>query len=473
MTSPIKFGTDGWRALIADTYTFENVRICAEAFARYLEGEGLAGRGVVVGYDTRFGSERFAEAAAAVVAAHGIKVLLTDNFAPTPAVSHATVQNNAGGAIVITASHNPGAYNGFKIKPHYGGSASPEIVARVEAVIPEIAASGRFATDGSAPSGDVTRFDARGPYLDQLRGLLDVQALRAAPLRVLHDSMFGTAQGWLAELLAGGKLQFSELHAQVNPAFPGIRAPEPIDRNLGEAMALMKGGGFDVGFATDGDADRIGILDESGNYLDQLQVFGLLAYYLLDVRGERGPIVKSVTTTGMVERLAEIYGVPLIETPVGFKYLGPEMMKHDAIVAGEESGGYGFRGHIPERDGILSALYFLDFIVRTGKKPSQLLAELYERVGPHFYERVDVTIDERRREQIVESTASASPASIAGRSVASHDTVDGYRWRLDGGGWLLIRFSGTEPLMRVYTEVPDKALVKPVLDEGLKIAGVA
>ena len=473
--TPIKFGTDGWRAIIAEDYTFENVRICAEAFARYLKQEDLDGRGVVIGYDTRYGSDRFAIAAAEVMAAQGIKVLLTDSFAPTPAVSYATVNNKAGGAIVITASHNPAAYNGFKIKPDYGGSASPEIVARVEAEIDQVAANLPvllIPLEEAESNGAVQRFDARRPYLEHLAKLLDVKAVRGAGIGVLHDSMYGTAQGWLKELLSGGTTKVEELHAERNPMFPGLQAPEPIERNLGEAMERMKPGEFAVGFATDGDADRIGIIDEKGNYLDQLQVFGLLAYYLLEVRGERGPIVKSVTTTEMVERLADLYGVGLVETQVGFKFLGPEMTANDAIIAGEESGGYGFRGHIPERDGILSALYFLDFMVKTGKKPSELLADLYAKVGEHYYKRIDTMLDEARRGQFVESVARADPSTIAGRKVVGQDNLDGYRWRLEGGGWLLIRFSGTEPLMRVYTEVPDRDLVQPVLEEGLKLAGV-
>ena len=473
--TPIKFGTDGWRAIIAEDYTFENVRICAEAFARYLKQEKLDGRGVVIGWDTRYASDRFAEAAAEVMAAQGLAVLLTDSFTPTPAVSYATVSNRAGGAIVITASHNPAAYNGFKIKPDYGGSASPEIIARVENEIDDIAANlpvKRIPLAEAEASRAIRRTDARQPYLKHLAKLVDLDSIRGAGLRVLHDSMYGTAQGWISELLSGGTSSIDEVHAERNPAFPGLHAPEPIDRNLGEAMKQMSSGRFDVGFATDGDADRIGIIDEKGDYLDQLQVFGLLAYYLLEVRGERGPIVKSVTTTAMVERLADLYGVPLIETQVGFKFLGPEMTASDAIVAGEESGGYGFRGHIPERDGILSALYFLDFMVKTGKPPSELLADLYDKVGEHHYRRIDTTLDEARRGQIVESVAKAEPTTIAGRRVVGQDNLDGYRWRLDGGGWLLIRFSGTEPLMRVYTEVPELGMVEPVLEEGLKLAGV-
>jgi alpha-D-glucose phosphate-specific phosphoglucomutase len=473
--TPIKFGTDGWRAIIAEDYTFDNVRICASAFARYLRAAGYAGRGVVVGYDTRYASDRFAESAAEVLVGEGIDVLLTDSFAPTPAVSFATVDNKAGGAVVITASHNPAAYNGFKIKPDYGGSAAPEVVARVEAQIQEVLQElpvKRIPLDQAELDGQIRRIDARAPYLEHLGRLVDVDSLRAAGLKVIHDSMFGTAQGWVAELFEGGATEVTEVHAEHNPAFPGLQAPEPIDKNLATTMLRMKRGGFDVGFATDGDADRLGVLDEKGVYLDQLQVFGLLTFYMLEVRGERGPIVKSVTTTQMVERLAEIYDVPLVETRVGFKFLGPEMTANDAIIAGEESGGYGFKGHIPERDGILSALYFLDFMVRTRKTPSQLLGELYARVGPHHYERVDTVIDAERREEIVGRVSKANPGQIAGRKVASRDTTDGFRWKLEGGGWLLIRFSGTEPLMRVYTEVPDRDLVKPVLEEGLRLASV-
>jgi phosphomannomutase len=263
------------------------------------------------------------------------------------------------------------------------------------------------------------------------------------------------------------------LHGFRNPVFPGMHAPEPIARNLDEMLQTMAAGSFDAGVATDGDADRLGVVDERGVFVNQLQVFALLAYYLLEYRGERGAIVKSITTTSMVQKLGAIYGVPVHETQVGFKFLGPKMMAEDALIGGEESGGYGFRGHVPERDGILAGLYMLDFVARSGKKPSELLAELYAKVGEHHYDRIDVTMRDDQRQQVLDRVGSARPDAVAGMKVTNVDTTDGFRFSFGDQGWLLFRLSGTEPLVRIYTEIAgDQALVAKVLDEGRTIAGV-
>ncbi|MHB8683278.1 MAG: phosphoglucomutase/phosphomannomutase family protein [Dehalococcoidia bacterium] len=471
----IKFGTDGWRAVIAEDYTFDNVRACAASVVQYLKKHGLAGRGLVVGYDTRFASEDFAVAVAEVVAAAGIRVLLSATHCPTPVVSYSIIDRKAGGGVVITASHNPWRWNGFKYKPDYGGSASPEIVDEIEAPLPALV--GRqipaLEVEQAKRDGMVELFDARTPYLAGLARLVDLDRIRAAGLHVAYDAMYGTGAGYFAPLLAGGTTKLTELHGFRNPAFPGIHAPEPIARNLEELSSTIAAGGYDVGIATDGDADRVGIADERGNFINQLQVFALLAYYLLEVRGERGPIVKSVTTTRMVQRLGELYGVPVYETKVGFKFLGPKMMETDALIGGEESGGYGFRGHVPERDGILAGLYFLDFIARTGKRPSELLAELYAKVGAHYYDRLDLALRPEDRDAVWQRAERAHPDAIAGIKVTGIDTTDGFRFLLDGKGWLLLRFSGTEPLVRIYTEVvDDESLVPKVLAAGREMIGV-
>lgn len=471
----IKFGTDGWRAVIAEDYTFDNVRACAASVAMYLKKHDLAERGLIVGYDARYASENFAIAVAEVVAAAGIKVAMSRALCPTPVVSYSIIDRKAGGGVVITASHNPWQWNGFKYKPEYGGSAAPEIVAQLEEPLPSLVgrAIKTMPIDDARAAGLVTDFDERTPYLAQIARLIDLDRLKAAGLRVCYDAMYGTGAGYVNALLDGGKTTVTELHGHRNPVFPGMHAPEPIARNLTEMAATMAAGKFDAGIATDGDADRVGIADERGNFIDQLQVFGLLTYYMLEARGERGAIVKSVTTTAMVQRLGEIYGVPVHETQVGFKFLGPKMMETDALIGGEESGGYGFRGHVPERDGILAGLYMLDFMARTGKKPSELLAELYEKVGPHYYGRVDVTLKEDDRAAIMARAEAARPDAVAGIRVTARDTVDGYRFTLGNQGWLLFRFSGTEPLMRIYTEVVgDQSLVQRVLDAGREIAGV-
>ncbi len=475
MASEIKFGTDGWRAIIGDDFTFANVRVCAQSVARFLKESGMASRGLIVGYDTRFASEDFAAAVAEVIAGNGIKAYLCDRATPTPTVSWAILDKQAGGAAMITSSHNPWRYNGFKYKPEYAGSASPEVVARLEAPLEEIQASGaiqRMPLAEAQRKELVELFDPRPAYIAQLKKLVDLEPLRAANFTVCVDAMYGSGQGYLPELLAGGRLRVIELHGERNPLFPGIGAPEPIGRNLTGLMELVRREKADVGLAVDGDADRFGLVDENGVYVDQLQVFGLLTYYLLEARGERGPIIKSLTTTRMVIRLGELYDVPVYETAVGFKYLGPKMIETKGLIGGEESGGYAFRGHLPERDGVLAALAMLDFMVRTGKRPSELLADLYRRVGPHHYDRVDIRMPAADKESVQRRVAAARPASVAGVKVTGRDDTDGFRFNLENGGWLLLRFSGTEPLLRIYTEVPDKALVPSLLKAGRQLAGL-
>jgi len=485
MTTQIQFGTDGWRAVIAEDFTFPNVRALAASVARLLKETGMAERGLVVGWDTRYASDRFAEAVAQVVTAQGIKVYLGSYFAPTPACSYAILQRGAGGGVVITSSHNPSEWNGFKYKPEYAGSASPEVVAKLEAPLDAILAAGeppRLALDEAERKGLLERYDFRPDYLQAIGRLVDLSRIRAAGLHIAVDSMYGAGQRCFAELLAEGSCTVTELHAEWNPRFPHIGAPEPITRNLQALTETMKekldplsdgaGPAFDVGLATDGDADRLGLMDETGAFVTQLQTFALLAYYFLEVRGERGPIVRSLTTTRMIDRLGELYHVPVEETAVGFKFIGPRMMALNALLAGEESGGYGFRGHIPERDGVLAGLFILDLIARTGKRPTELLRDLYAKVGPHYYDRADVHFDPRQRDAIVQRLNAAQPREVAGLQVTGASRLDGYLYNLAGGGWLLIRFSGTEPLMRVYTEVPDEKLVPAVLAAGKELAGV-
>ena len=471
--TPIHFGTDGWRGQIADDYTFDNVRLAAQATAEHLQRAGTAAQGAVVGYDTRFLSQSFAAAVAEVLAANGIKVGLTASAGPTPALSLAVIQRGAGAGIMITASHNPARWNGYKLKEHYGGSAPPAVTCAIEDSIPAIVAEGRVRTMplGEAESrGLVERFDQRTPYLARLRELVDIEAIREAGLHVLQDSMHGAAMGCLTELLAGGSTRVEELRGSRNPAFPDMRAPEPIAPNLANQLATLAQGGYDVGLSNDGDADRLGFADEHGRFVTQLQTFAVLVRYLLKDRGERGSIVRSVTMTRMVDRLGERYDCPVYETPVGFVHLGPKMMETNALIAGEESGGYAVRGHIPERDGIFTGLLLLEAMVKTGLSPSQLVAALYDEVGPHEYERVDITLRGDERDAIRARVAAANPDRIAGLRVESRDTLDGFRFVLEGGWWLLLRFSGTEPLLRICAEMPSTMHVQQALQVGQEIA---
>ncbi|MEX0783245.1 MAG: phosphoglucomutase/phosphomannomutase family protein [Dehalococcoidia bacterium] len=470
--NPVHFGTDGWRAIIGETFTFDNVRACAQAVSDHFAATYGTDRHVVVGYDTRFLSDEFAIAVARVVAGNGFRVQLADRPAPTPALSYRIIETGACGGVVVTSSHNPFRWNGIKVKPHYGGSASPEIVADIERRVPAILASSAAIKMAPATSPEIERFDPIPGYLATLAAQVDIARIRGAGLRVAVDPMYGAGAGLIADLLAGGSTTVTEIHTDRNPLFPGIRAPEPIEQNLGEFLTLMSGGGFSAGIATDGDADRVGLVDENGVYVDQLRTFALLVNYLLGQRGLRGPVVRSITTTNMANLLASHYGVDVYETPVGFKHIGPLMMEKDALIGGEESGGYGFRGHLPERDGILAGLYLLDAIAAAGKPPSELVRDVFEITGPHYYERLDFELEPGANAAVKARLDAAAPPEIAGHKVVARDTVDGWRFTIDEG-WLLFRLSGTEPLVRIYTEVRDQSLVQPILRAGKEIAGVA
>ena len=454
---------------MADTFTFENVRACAAAAADYFAETGGTDKPFVVGFDTRFLSDQFAVAVAEVVSARGFDVLLADRPAPTPALSYHIVQRQAVGGIVVTSSHNPFNYNGIKIKPHYGGSASPEIVEDIERRVPGILAAGPAPHD--ARRGSIERFDPLPGYVAGLAAQVDLERIRNAGINVAVDSMYGAGSGILRSMLEGGRTTVTELHGERNPAFPGIRAPEPIESNLTDLMATVEAGTFDIGLANDGDADRAGLVDEQGNYVDQLRTFALLVNYLLGERKLRGPVIRSITTTAMADALAEHYGVDCHVTPVGFKHIGPLMMELDALIGGEESGGYGFRGHLPERDGILTDLFLLDYVASTGRKPAELLEEVFAITGEHFYRRDDFELVATQKAAMLDRIEAANPKELAGLAVTGRDTFDGWKFATEEG-WLLFRMSGTEPLLRIYTEVTSKSLVGPMIEAGRALAGV-
>jgi alpha-D-glucose phosphate-specific phosphoglucomutase len=474
MSTTIKFGTDGWRGIIAQDFTFDNVRACSQAVADYLKQGDLSQRGLIIGYDNRFASEDFARAAAEVVAANGIKVYLCPRATPTPAVSFGVLTQKAGGAIIITASHNPAIWNGFKYKTKDGASAPAEVTAEIERHLSRALAAGkttRLPLPQALEQGAIEYLDLAPVYTQQLAKLIDTKQIRQAKLKVVFDPMYGAGAGYLNQLLGGGAMQLVEINGERNPLFPGIQ-PEPIAANLAKLSATVQKEKADVGLATDGDADRLGVVDEKGNFLTQLQVFALLCLYLLEVRGERGAMVRTITSTTMIDRLGEIFNVPVYETSVGFKYVAPIMMEKDAIIGGEESGGYGFRGHMPERDGILAGIYFLDFMLKTGKTPSQLLDYLYSKVGPHYYQRRDFTFPEDQRQAITKGVGDNLPQSISGVKVTKINTSDGFHLTLADTSWLLIRFSGTEPVLRIYAESDSQSRVEGLLELVRKLAGV-
>lgn len=472
MSLKIKFGTDGWRARIADEYTFENCRRCAQGFANYLLNRGKKGARVVVGYDKRFHSENFAALCAEVLAGNGFKVFLTDGPTPTPVISFAVGDNKAAGAINITASHNPAVDNGFKVRDETGGAIDPAGLLEIEAAIPDDVGDVVSIPLGEGlKNGSIEYFDASINYIEHLKDLIDLEPIRNAGLKIVVDSMWGNGGGWFTRLLGGGKTEIIEIHDTRNPLFPEMTRPEPIPPNVNVGLKRTVKEGADVCLIMDGDADRCGMGTEKGEFLNQLQVMALLTLYLLEIRKETGAIVKTLSTTTMLNKLAEKYGCPLYETGVGFKYVAPKFTETNAIIGGEESGGYAFRGNVPERDGILANLYFLDFMVKTGKKPSELLAWLFETVGPHYYKRIDTQFKGSSADRIAAIKANY-PKTLGGIEVVNVNTTDGFKFEMKDGGWMLIRFSGTEPIIRVYTETTNPNAVDAILADGLKTAGI-
>lgn len=460
----IVFGTDGWRARIADEFTFESVRRCADGVARLVAEQGASARGVVIAYDRRFASEHFAMAAAEVVLAHDIPVVFAAEAVPTQMSSYEVVERGAAAGIVITASHNPWTDNGFKVKAPTGSAAGPEMLAVIERAIEGNggrAIERRPFADAEA-AGLVERFDPFAGYERFVRRTLDLDALRAADVAVLVDPMYGSGAGWIPRLLAGGRIRVTEIHRERNPYFGGIN-PEPIRPWLDEALGMLARGGYDLGLFLDGDADRAGAADEQGTFIHQLQVTGLLMYYLAEHRGLREPVVESVNNTSMALRLGERYGIDVHETSVGFKFIGPKMLETGAMMGAEESGGYGFGMHLPERDGIYADLLLLDLFLKeqaAGRWPvSRALEHFHAIAGPSFYRRIDVHFDRAEypavKQRLLVDLREHAPDSLDGEAVVRTvplETNDGYKFFIGDGSWLLVRSSGTEPLVRVYTE---------------------
>ncbi|MBV8444774.1 MAG: phosphoglucomutase/phosphomannomutase family protein [Candidatus Dormibacteraeota bacterium] len=472
---PIAFGTDGWRAVVADDFTYENVRAVAQGVAWYVGGAEQ--RPLIVGHDSRYCAEQFALEAARVLIANGLHVVLLDRVAPTPAVSWTVMEQHAAGAMVITASHNSAEFNGIKYKPDFGGSAPPEVVAQIEKLAARAVDEGVRTVDADAAggSGRLRRVDPIPAYLQQIGRMVDLAALRNSGLRILHEAMYGAGAGLMRRALDGGSTSVVELHGERNPGFGGMH-PEPIDRYMPEAMHRMRDGGFDLGIANDGDADRVGIIDERGMYINQLQVMALFTLFLLEKRGLRGDIVRSITETSMIDQLGERFGVTVHEMPVGFKYISKCMMETNALLGGEESGGFAFRGHIPERDGILAGLTMAEMIREYGMPLSAVLAHLEELVGPHAYDRHDISFPrdgyEQRKADTYRRMQENAPKAVAGSRVLRVRDDDGFKFYLDDGSWVLMRMSGTEPLMRVYAEAPSMERVQELIGALEEAAGV-
>jgi len=467
----IRFGTDGWRGVIAREFTFANLSIVAQATMDYFIAQGLADAGLVIGYDRRFLSRRFAERVAEVAAGNGLRVRLCDRFTPTPAVSWAVHEAGAGGGIMITASHNPPEYNGFKIKEYFGGSARPSTTKVVEEIVAANIANGREIREmplaEALDCGRVKLFDAEEPYRRQLSRYVDLERIRAAGIALAVDPMYGAGTGFIPELIPGAL----ELHSEENPGFGGI-PPEPTPEHLAELSALVKERKLRVGLALDGDADRIGAVDENGEFFSAHMIFTVILRHLLEYRGLRGAVAKTVSATRMVDLLCEKYGLELFETPIGFKHICELMLDHDILMGGEESGGLGVKGHIPERDGILLGLLLLEAMAVSGKGLRQLLNDTMDEIGHFYYRRIDHPIENEAKERLIATLRNGGLRTIASRQVARENFRDGFKYIFADGSWLLIRPSGTEPVLRLYSEAASPELVEELLRAGREIAGL-
>ncbi len=481
---PIHFGTDGWRAVISDTFTFDNLRILAQAIADAVASDhwDKSGSGgpkpdptkIVIGFDTRFLSDRYAGEVARVLAANGFTVLLAQSDAPTPAISYAVKDQRAIAGIMITASHNAPRYNGVKLKGAFGGSALPEQCHRVEVYISdnERRARGPNLMDyqKARAANLIQKFNPLPAYLEHLRTLINTDLIAENPQRFAVDSMYGAGRGVIKSFLQGTGCDITEVRSEMNPGFGGIH-PEPIAMNLGALASAVSSGLGNFGLATDGDADRIGAMDERGIFVDPHKIMALALQYLVEQRGLTGAVVRTVSTTRMIDRLAKKYGLKLLETPVGFNHIADCMMQEDVLIGGEESGGISFKGHIPEGDGPIMGLLLVEMIAFARKPLGELVDKLLAEVGPAIYQRVDLRLSRPvAKDEMSAFLSKTAPREIGGQNVVEISPRDGIKYIMADDSWLLIRPSGTEPVLRVYVEGRTQEMVNDLMGYGRRIA---
>lgn len=480
----ISFGTDGWRAVISDTFTFNNLRLVTQAIADAVATESWMNGSVVgsnhdakkmvVGFDTRFLSDRYANDVARVLAGNGYTVFLSQGDAPTPVISYAVKYFNAIAGIMITASHNAPRYNGIKLKAAFGGSALPEQCRKVEVFLNDNEARARGPNlmdyQQAKSLNLIQKFNPIPPYFEHLSTLIDLDVIADNPQRIVVDSMYGSGRGVIRSILQGSGTEVSEVRGEMNPGFGGVH-PEPIAKNLGALAGAISMGLGSFGLATDGDADRIGAMDERGNFVDPHKIMALALKYLVEKKQLTGSIVRTVSTTRMIDRLAKKYGLTVHETPVGFNHIADYMLKDDVLIGGEESGGISFKGHIPEGDGVAMGLLLLEIVASSGTTLHELVENLLLEVGPAEYERKDLRLKlPVSKQKMVTYLTQNIPNSIGGETVSSISTLDGVKYLFADDSWLLIRPSGTEPVLRVYAEGRSKQMVKAMIAYGEKIA---
>lgn len=467
---PIKFGTDGWRAIIGDDFIPENIVQVIQAYADLYPTLPRAGEPVYIGYDRRAQSPESAKLVAQVLVGNGIKVVLSEQFCPTPCVSWMVKETKAAAGIMVTASHNPPTWNGIKFKESYGGAASPAFTDPIEVQIAKNKAAGKRAkTADLAQSPLFKTFNPHADYVQQLARLVDVGKIKASGLKALHDPLFGAGTDFLPDLIGGC---VDQIHTEADTNFGGLH-PEPIQPYVDEAMAVMKKGGYDICVITDGDADRIGALDENGNYVTSHIIFALLLLNVIERKKWTGNVIKSITTTQMIDRICAHHGRDLITTPVGFKYISPALNQAGMMIGGEESGGIGFPLHVCERDGLLCALMLMELMASTGKRMSELIADLQERFGPVAYKRIDLKLDNDTVARAKQRLTQWDLKDLCGRKIKFLNTLDGYHFLRDDDSWLLIRGSGTEPLLRTYAEAESLEECDLLLQEAKKMIGLS
>jgi len=460
----IKFGTDGWRGVIAQDYTFKNLDRVAYATAKFYKRHKKIRNGIVIGYDARFMSREFAERTATVIANNGIKVLLADSIVPTPAVSLLIMKRNAACGVMITASHNPSRYNGFKLKSEFGGSAPVQDILKIEKEANRVKTGGRVRKTFQelVEKGTIELIEMKKLYLDDIKTKINLDLISRAGLKIVHDSMYGAGQNTTNILLP----QITQLHSEYNPSFGGAN-PEPLAHNLKTLLQTVPDGGFDIGIATDGDADRIGAVDEKGNFVDSHRIFALLLKYLVEQKGWTGEVVKTLSVSQMINNMCEKYHLLLHETAIGFKYISDLMLKRDVLIGGEESGGIGVKNHLPERDGVFNGLLLCEILAVQKKRLSELVEELASEFGRYYYNRIDAHTTQAQKERVFKKCTRGIKV-LNGYEVKSVQTLDGFKYFIDGG-WLLIRVSGTEPLLRFYAEGDTEEKVERLLDAAVHL----
>src|ERR1039457_4803939 len=465
----IKFGTDGWRGVIAEDFTFENVRRVAQATADYWNSLVGTQKAAIVGYDNRFLSETYAKLVCEVLAANGIKALYPPLAVPTPAVSFAVRDRALCGAVMITASHNPPQFNGYKLKAHYAGPADPEICAQVEERV-DRSPIRTLSFDEGLKNGNIEIYDPRSAHVAAVKKIIDLKKIRGAKLRIVVDSMYGCGGIELEAILAKPPGRVQPIRASRDPLFGGIN-PEPIGKNLGALCAAVKKTRAQIGLATDGDADRLGVVNDKGQYESIQLVFAMLLLHLIRNRGQKsGLVVKSANSTVLIDRICRANGLKLAEVPVGFKYICEKMRETDVLIGGEESGGIGFQGHIPERDGILANLMLLEMLTMTGKKLSEIARGLQKEFGASFYDRIDMKFPLEKRGKFIETLRTHPPKDLLGVPLAQMKDFDGVKYIAKDDSWLMFRTSGTEPIIRIYSEAATAARVKKLLEHGKSLA---